>query len=89
LSQFKSKISFYDCLTDLSGSFIFVAGDDRKSQVFNNENSISEWLMASFEQPCESVDIEIEMIIFGSMDGNIAVCSSDLFSSKPPFKMPK
>jgi hypothetical protein len=56
----------------------FLVGDDGKSQIFSNDNSTSEWMISSFEYSCESVavNIEIEIVVFGSMGRNIAVCSS-------------
>jgi hypothetical protein len=56
----------------------FLVGDDGKSQIFSNDNSISEWMISSFEHSCGSValNIEMEIVAFGSMDRNIAVCSS-------------
>lgn len=66
------------CSIDASGSYIFTAGSDGKGQVFLTDNSGSTWTMANFDKPCEAVsaNLEADLVVFGGMDGNIAVCTA-------------
>jgi hypothetical protein len=65
------------CAFDVSGSYIFVACDDGKAQVFILDEAKSSWTISSFDRECESIAVTNDggMVVCSSADGNVAVCS--------------
>jgi WD40 repeat protein len=66
------------CAFDASGSYVFVACDDGKAQVFILDEARSSWTISTFDKECESIAVtnDGEMVVCSSADGNVAVCTS-------------
>jgi WD40 repeat protein len=66
------------CAIDVTGSYVFVASDDGKAQVFIRDESKSAWTLSTFDQPCETIAVnnDGDMVVCAGADGMVAVCTN-------------
>jgi WD40 repeat protein len=70
--------TLYSCGADVTGTYIFVASDDGKAQVFIRDEAKTSWTLSTFDQACETIAVNADgdMIVCGSGDGSVAVCTN-------------
>jgi hypothetical protein len=68
----------HSCGTDVTGTYLFVASDDGKAQVFMRDDAKTSWTLSTFDQACETIAVNADgdMVVCGAGDGNVAVCTN-------------